>query len=51
MGEAKFVQVGTLILRVLRALSDKGDEGDPAVEGEVRAEVHGLCSAFPITAD
>ncbi|WP_199258601.1 serine hydroxymethyltransferase [Paracoccus binzhouensis] len=45
--EAEFEKIGTLILRVLDALS-QSPEGDAAAEAEVRAEVRALCNAFPI---
>ena len=46
-GEAEFEKIGTLILRVLDALS-QNPEGDAGVEAEVRAEVAAMCHAFPI---
>ncbi|MBO9653772.1 MAG: serine hydroxymethyltransferase [Agrobacterium tumefaciens] len=46
-GVAEFEQIGTLILRVIDALSVNA-EGDSAVEAEVRAQVAALCDAFPI---
>jgi glycine hydroxymethyltransferase len=49
-GEAEFARIGALILRVLAALAEKGADGDPAVEAEVRSEVRALCSAHPIYA-
>ncbi|WP_417267736.1 serine hydroxymethyltransferase [Celeribacter baekdonensis] len=45
--EAEFEQIGSLILRVLDALSDN-PEGDAAVEAAVLAEVRTLCADFPI---
>ena len=45
--EAEFEQIGSLILRVLDALSDN-PEGDAAVEAAVLAEVRKLCADFPI---
>ncbi|TNE63275.1 MAG: serine hydroxymethyltransferase [Rhodobacteraceae bacterium] len=45
--EAEFEQIGSLILRVLDALSDN-PEGDAAVEAEVLAEVKKLCADHPI---
>ncbi len=47
-GEAEFRRVGELILKVIDALAEKGAEGDAKVEGEVLAEVKGLCKRFPI---
>ena len=46
-GEAEFAQIGTLILRVLDALS-QNPEGDAQVEAQVRQEVQTLCKKFPI---
>ncbi|WP_138465975.1 serine hydroxymethyltransferase [Poseidonocella sp. HB161398] len=46
-GEAEFEQIGSLILKVIDALSDN-PEGSPEVEAAVRAEVEALCAAFPI---
>ncbi|NVK47476.1 MAG: serine hydroxymethyltransferase [Rhodobacteraceae bacterium] len=45
--EAEFEQIGSLILRVLDALSNT-PEGDAAVEAEVLAEVKKLCADHPI---
>ena len=47
-GEAEFRRIGDLVLRIIDALATKGAEGDPAVEGEVLAEVQDLCRRFPI---
>lgn len=46
-GEAEFEQIGSLILKVIDALSDS-PEGNADVEAAVRAEVRELCAAFPI---
>ncbi|MBW6419158.1 serine hydroxymethyltransferase [Celeribacter sp. PS-C1] len=45
--EAEFEQIGSLILKVLDALSEN-PEGDAAVEAEVLAEVKKLCAEHPI---
>ncbi|WP_226552878.1 serine hydroxymethyltransferase [Celeribacter naphthalenivorans] len=45
--EAEFEQIGSLILKVLDALSEN-PEGDAAVEAEVLAEVKKLCADHPI---
>ena len=45
--EAEFEQIGSLILKVLDALSNN-PEGDAAVEAEVLAEVKKLCADHPI---
>jgi glycine hydroxymethyltransferase len=50
LSEAEFARIGTLILRVLAALAEKGADGDPTVEAEVRREVRALCGAHPIYA-
>lgn len=47
-GEAEFRRIGQLILQVIDALSEKGPEGDAAVENKVLTEVKRLCQAFPI---
>ncbi|WP_281825358.1 serine hydroxymethyltransferase [Jannaschia rubra] len=47
LGEEEFRKVGTLILRVIEALS-ADPEGDAEVEKVVRAEVRAICDAFPI---
>ncbi|WP_413207235.1 serine hydroxymethyltransferase [Rhodospirillum sp. A1_3_36] len=46
-GEAEFKAVGSMILRVLDALS-ANPEGDREIEAAVLAEVESLCAAFPI---
>ncbi|WP_417264383.1 serine hydroxymethyltransferase [Celeribacter sp.] len=45
--EAEFEQIGSLILKVLDALSNN-PEGDAAVEADVLAEVKKLCADHPI---
>ncbi len=45
--EAEFELIGSLILRVIDALSHN-PEGDAEVEAKVRAEVRALCDDFPI---
>ncbi|ANT62549.1 serine hydroxymethyltransferase [Salipiger sp. CCB-MM3] len=45
--EAEFELIGSLILRVIDALSHS-PEGDAEVEAKVRAEVRALCDDFPI---
>ena len=46
-GEEEFRAIGRMIVAVVDALSQHAD-GDPAVEGRVRAEVADLCRRFPI---
>ncbi|ETA49636.1 serine hydroxymethyltransferase [Ponticoccus alexandrii] len=45
--EAEFEQIGSLILRVIDALTQTA-EGNAEVEAAVRAEVRALCASFPI---
>ncbi|GIK96657.1 MAG: serine hydroxymethyltransferase [Alphaproteobacteria bacterium] len=48
LGPAECRHLGQLIVRVLDGLSANGDEGNRAVEAEVRAEVSAICRRFPI---
>ena len=50
-GTAEFVRVGQLIDRVLEGLRSNGEEGNSALEAEVKAEVKTLCHRFPIYPD
>ncbi len=47
-GPAEFREIGDMIADVLEGLRDKGEEGDAAVEAEVRKRVEALCDRFPI---
>jgi glycine hydroxymethyltransferase len=47
-GEAEFKQVGALIARVVDGLARSGEEGNGAVEAEVKREVLDLTARFPI---
>ena len=47
-GVAEFETVGDLIAKVLDGLAANGEEGNAAVEAEVRNAVRGLCAQFPI---
>src|SRR5215472_437151 len=47
-GVAEFREIGRLIAEVLDGVAAKGEEGDPDVEGRVRAQVLDLCHRFPI---
>jgi glycine hydroxymethyltransferase len=47
-GEAEFKQIGELIARVVDGLAKSGDEGNGAVETEVKREVLDLTARFPI---
>ena len=47
-GAAEFQQIGDMIADVLEGLRDKGEDGDPAVEADVKKRVQALCARFPI---
>ncbi|MEE9434220.1 MAG: serine hydroxymethyltransferase [Sphingorhabdus sp.] len=47
-GAVEFREIGHMIADVLEGLREKGEEGDPAVEAEVRLRVETLCKRFPI---
>jgi glycine hydroxymethyltransferase len=47
-GPAEFRDIGDMVADVLEGLRDKGEEGDPAVEADVRVRVEALCARFPI---
>jgi glycine hydroxymethyltransferase len=47
-GVAEFRDIADMVADVLEGLRDKGEEGDPAVEAEVRGRVRELCARFPI---
>jgi glycine hydroxymethyltransferase len=47
-GIAEFRDIADMVADVLEGLRDKGEEGDPAVEAEVRQRVRALCARFPI---
>jgi glycine hydroxymethyltransferase len=47
-GEAEFIRVGELVLRVIEALGSAGPQGDTRVETEVLADVRDLCARYPI---
>ncbi|MEZ5708442.1 MAG: serine hydroxymethyltransferase [Blastomonas sp.] len=47
-GIAEFRAIGDMIADVLEGLRTKGEEGDPAIEADVRARVEALCDRFPI---
>jgi glycine hydroxymethyltransferase len=50
-GVAEFRDIADMVADGLEGLRDKGEEGDPAVEGEVRRRVRELCARFPIYQD
>ena len=47
-GAAEFREIGGMIADVLDGMRAKGEQGDPAVEAEVKARVAALCARFPI---
>jgi len=47
-GVAEFREVGRMIAEVVDALAAKGEDGDPAVEENVRKRAISLCNRFPI---
>jgi glycine hydroxymethyltransferase len=47
-GPGEFREIGEMVADVLDALRDKGEDGDPQVEAEVRRRVEALCERFPI---
>ncbi|PYF11113.1 serine hydroxymethyltransferase [Rhodobacter viridis] len=46
--EEEFRQIARLIIKVVDGLAANGEEGNDAVEAEVRAEVSALCAKFPL---
>ena len=47
-GPQEFRLIGNLVADVLDGLRNKGEEGDPAVEADVKQRVEALCARFPI---
>ena len=47
-GVGEFREIGKLIVEVVDALGQKGEDGDPGVENSVRERVRVLCNKFPI---
>ncbi|MEM6388109.1 MAG: serine hydroxymethyltransferase [Pseudomonadota bacterium] len=47
-GEPEFRQVADWIVRVVDGLAAHGEDGNAAVEAEVKSEVQALCDRFPI---
>lgn len=47
-GTSEFAQVGDMILKVLKGLSEHGEEGNHEIETAVHAEVVALTDQFPI---
>jgi glycine hydroxymethyltransferase len=47
-GVKEFRDIADMIADVLEGLRQKGEQGDPTVEADVRARVRALCERFPI---
>ncbi|MGB3147707.1 MAG: serine hydroxymethyltransferase, partial [Paracoccaceae bacterium] len=47
-GEEEFRQIARMIVKVVDGLAANGEEGNGAVEEEVKAEVAALCARFPL---
>jgi glycine hydroxymethyltransferase len=47
-GVAEFRDIADMVADVLEGLSANGEEGNSAVEAEVKTRVRGLCARFPI---
>jgi glycine hydroxymethyltransferase len=47
-GTTEFTEIGNMIADVLEGLRTRGEEGDPAVEADVKGRVRALCAKFPI---
>ncbi|PTV96352.1 serine hydroxymethyltransferase [Rhodobacter aestuarii] len=47
-GEEEFRQIARMIIKVVDGLAANGEDGNDAVEAEVRAEVAELCAKFPL---
>ncbi len=47
-GPGEFREIGKLIVKIVDAVAAKGEEGDPEIEAQVRAQVAELCGRFPI---
>ncbi|HEX8238488.1 MAG TPA: serine hydroxymethyltransferase [Allosphingosinicella sp.] len=50
-GAREFRDIADMVADVLEGLRDNGDEGNAAVEAEVRGRVRALCARFPIYQD
>ncbi|WP_444464003.1 serine hydroxymethyltransferase [Rhodobacter capsulatus] len=46
--EEEFRQIARMIIKVVDGLAANGEEGNDAIEAEVRAEVSALCARFPL---
>jgi len=50
-GTAEFRDIADMVADVLEGLRDNGEEGNSAVEAEVKGRVRALCARFPIYQD
>ncbi|MBW4331885.1 serine hydroxymethyltransferase [Stakelama sp. CBK3Z-3] len=50
-GVAEFNEIGHMVADVLDGLAEKGENGDPRVEQDVKQRVRALCDRFPIYGD
>ena len=50
-GTAEFRDIADMVADVLEGLRDNGEEGNGAVEAEVKGRVRALCARFPIYQD
>ena len=50
-GVAEFRTIADMVADVLEGLRDNGEEGNHAVEAEVKGRVRELCARFPIYQD
>lgn len=46
--EEEFRQIARMIIKVVDGLAANGEDGNEAIEAEVRAEVSALCAKFPL---
>lgn len=47
-GIAEFQEIGDMVADVLQGLREKGEDGDAAVEADVKKRVEALCDRYPI---
>ena len=47
-GVAEFKAIGKMIAEVIDGVAAKGEDGDPAVEANIKKQVLDLCRRFPI---
>ena len=48
LGPSEFKEIGKLIAKVVDAIGQNGEQGDPATEESVKEQVADLCKRFPI---